>query len=195
NLYIQYNPISAPNTLGKIQFSSGQTALKSASDGTGTQFASFLLGLPQNISRSLGAGRMDGIQPHLGVYLQDDWKLTPSLTLNLGLRYEIFEPMYDTRGQTMSLDFNNVPTPQAIFASGKTGVYRPLMFICGQSGYPRACAWTDKNNFGPRLGMAWQPLPRTSVRAGAGLYYSLTDANSISRLTNSLPSNLAQTIT
>ena len=193
-LLIEYNPITAPNSLGQFKFSTGQTALKSASDGTGSQLASFLLGLPQQLSRSLGAGRMDGRQPYAGVYLQDDWKITPRLTLNPGLRYEISTPIYDTRGQTMSMDFSTVPSPQAIFASGKTGYYRPTFFICGQSGYPKACVQTDKNNFAPRLGMAWQAANKTVVRAGAGVYYALTDSSSVSRMTNSIPSNIAQSI-
>jgi len=193
-LYIEYVPLSAPNLLGQFKFSAGQTALKSASDGTGSLLASFMLGLPQNISRNLGTGRMDGGQPVAAGYVQDDWKIAPTLTLNLGLRYEIAPPLYDVRSQTMGIDFSTVPTPDAIFQSGRTGYYRPTFFICGQSGYPRSCAYTDKNNFAPRLGFAWQVAPKTVFRGGAGIYYSLTDSSSISRLTNSLPASLTQTV-
>jgi hypothetical protein len=193
-MYIQYTPINYPNTYGTYQFSAGQTALTSATDGSGNVLASFLVGLSSTASRSLGAGRMDGRQPIHSFYAQDQVRLTNTLTVNLGLRYEYAPPVYDTRGQTMGLDFSKVPSPQAIFASGQTGIYQPTFFVCGQLGYPKSCANTDKNNFAPRLSLAWQALPRTVFRMGAGIYYSLTDFNSINRLTNSLPANIAQTL-
>lgn len=193
-MHIQYNPINYPNTYGTYQFSAGQTALGSATDGSGSVLASFLLGLSSTASRSLGAGRMDGRQTIHSVYVQDQIRLTNTLTTNFGLRYEFAPFLHDTRGQTMGLDFSKVPTPQAIFASGQTGIYQPDFFVCGQLGYPKACAATDNNNAAPRVGLAWQARPRTVFRAGAGIYYSLTDFNSINRLTNSLPANIAQTL-
>jgi hypothetical protein len=193
--FLEYVPITAPNAYGTYQFSSGQSALSSATDGTGSTLASFLLGYSSTATRSLGGGRMDGHQPMFATYVQDQIRVTDKLTVNLGLRYEIAPPLYDTRNQTMGLDFSKVPTAQAIFASKQTGIYEPTFFICGQSGYPKACAYTDKNNFAPRFGLSWQAAPRTVFRMGAGIYYSLTDFSSISRLTNSLPANIAQTLT
>jgi hypothetical protein len=194
-MFIQYVPITDPNEFGTYQFSSGQTALKSATDGTGDALASFLLGYSSTASQSFGEERMDGHQPIFSVYAQDRLKLLPNLTLDLGLRYEIAPPLYDTRGQTMGLDFSKVPTPQAIFANNlPTNTYEPTFYICGQAGYPKSCAYTDKNNFAPRFGLAWQIDPKTVFRMGAGIYYSLTDFSSISRLTNSLPANIADTL-
>lgn len=192
--WIEYNTVQVPNALGQFRFSFGQTARTSAADGTGDLLASFLLGLPQQAARALGPNRMEARQPYSGLYFQDDFKVRRNLTLNLGLRYELSEPLYDTRSQMASLDFSKVPNPQDIFASGRTAFYRPTFFICGQAGYPRSCAETDRNNFSPRLGVAWAPASRWAVRAGAGLYYSLTDASSISRQTISLPANLGQTL-
>ncbi len=193
-MFIQYVTVTQPNLLGAYQFSSGQTAQSSASDGTGSVLASFLLGYSSIASRTLGAQRMDGHQPIGSFYAQDQIRVTPKLTVDLGLRYEIAPPLYDTRGQTMGLDFSKVPTAQAIFATGQTGIYEPTFFICGQAGYPKSCAYTDKNNLGPRFGLAWQAVPRTVVRMGAGIYYSLTDFSSISRQTNSLPATISQTL-
>jgi hypothetical protein len=193
-MFIQYVPVNYPNTYGTYQFSSGQTALSSPSDGTGSVLASFLLGYSSTASRSLGAGRMDGYQPIGAVYVQDQIRITRTLTVNLGLRYEIAPPVYDTRGQTMSLDFSRVPSAGAIFLSGQTGIYEPTFFVCGQSGYPKSCAYSDRNNLAPRFGLAWQAAPQTVFRMGAGIYYSLTDFSSISRTTNSLPANISQTL-
>jgi hypothetical protein len=194
-MFIQYVPITDPNEYGTYQFSSGQTAQKSATDGTGSALASFLLGYSSTASQSYGEERMDGHQPIFSTYAQDRIKALPNLTLDLGLRYEIAPPLYDTRGQTMGLDFSKVPTPQAIFTLGlPTNYYEPTFYICGQAGYPKSCAYTDKNNFAPRFGLAWQVDPKTVFRMGAGIYYSLTDFSSISRLTNSIPANIAQTL-
>jgi hypothetical protein len=194
-MFLEYVPITDPNEFGTYQFSSGQTAKASATDGTGSALASFLLGYSSTASQSYGVQRMDGHQPIFSVYAQDRVKLLTNLTLDLGLRYEIAPPLYDTRGQTMGLDFSKVPTPQAIFANNlPTTFYEPTFYICGQAGYPKSCAYTDKNNFAPRLGLAWQIDPKTVFRAGAGIYYSLTDFSSISRLTNSIPANVASTL-
>ncbi len=193
-MYLQYVTVTQPNTYGTYQFSSGQTAKSSATDGTGSVLASFLLGYSSTAARTLGAQRMDGRQPIGSFYVQDQIRATTRLTVDLGLRYEIAPPLYDTRGQTMGLDFSKVPSAQAIFASGQTGIYEPVFFICGQAGYPKSCAYTDKNNFAPRFGLAWQAAPKTVFRMGAGIYYSLTDFSSISRLTNSLPATIAQTL-
>lgn len=192
---IQYVPVTFPNEYGTYQFSSGQTAKSSATDGTGSPLASFLLGYSSTASQSYGVQRMDGRQWIFSTYVQDRYKVLPNLTLDLGLRYELAPPLYDTRGQTMGLDFSKVPTPQAIFAGNlPTNYYEPTFFICGQAGYPKACAYTNKTNFAPRVGLAWQADPQTVFRAGAGIFYSLTDFSSISRLTNSIPANISQTL-
>jgi len=194
-IFFEYVPITDPNEFGTYQFSSGQSAKASATDGTGSALASFLLGYSSTASQSYGEERMDGHQPIFSTYAQDRIRLLPNLTIDLGLRYEIAPPLYDTRGQTMGLDFSKVPTPQAIFSQGlPTNFYEPTFFICGQAGYPKSCAYTDKKNFAPRFGLAWQMDPKTVFRAGGGIYYSLTDFSSISRLTNSIPANIAQTL-
>jgi hypothetical protein len=194
-MFIQYVPVTYPNEFGTYQFSSGQSAKSSATDGTGDALASFLLAYSSTASQSYGEERMDGHQPELSFYAQDRLRLLPNLTLDLGLRYELAPPLYDTRGQTMGLDFSKVPTPQAIFANNlPTNFYEPTFYICGQAGYPKGCAYIDKNNLAPRTGLAWQPDAKTAFRAGAGIYYSLTDFSSISRLTNSIPANIAQTL-
>src|SRR5260370_4891590 len=94
-----------------------------------------------------------------------------------------------------SIDYSTVPSPGAIFASGKTGFYAPQLFICGQGGYPKGRAHTDYNNFAPRLGVVWAANPKTVVRAGAGIFYAASDMNPLFRLAAGLPDNLAQTLT
>ncbi|MCI0625845.1 MAG: TonB-dependent receptor [Acidobacteria bacterium] len=91
------------------------------------------------------------------LYVQDDWRATPSLTLNIGLRWEYFGKPYDLFDRIASFDL----------ASGR-------QLLPGQNGTPRNLIDADKNNLGPRLGFAWRPLGKDSlvVRAAYGLFYS-----------------------
>jgi len=193
-LWVQYNRNESPNLIGTYNFTNGFTTRTAKNDGTGNALASFLLGLPTQGSRSIGPSRIDGRQQLYSAYAQDDFRLRKNLTLNLGLRYELAPPMYDQHGQMASIDYRNVPSPQAIFAEKRLAFYSPILFICGQSGYPKGCAYTDYNNFAPRLGIAWEPMDRTVVRGGAGIFYAATDANPLFRLAAGLPTNIAQTL-
>jgi hypothetical protein len=193
-LWTEYNRTEAPNTLGNYQFTAGYTSRTAGNDGTGHSLASFLLGLPQQGNRAVGPSRIRGRQPHVSVYAQDDWRVTPRLTLNLGVRYELAPPMYDADGMMASIDYRNVPSPREVFREGRLGVYAPVVFVCGQSGYPKGCAYTDTNNLAPRAGVAWTWSERTVVRGGAGIYYAASDANPLFRLAAGIPGNIAQTI-
>lgn len=192
---VQYNRYEAPSALGNYQFTNGFTTRTANNDGTGDALASLFLGLPAVGNRAVGPSRIDGRQWMYSAYIQDDFRIRRSLTLNFGLRYELAPPVYDTRQQMSSIDFSNVPSPQSIFAAGKTAFYKPLLFVCGQSGYPKGCAHTDFNNFSPRLGVVWSANPKTVLRAGAGVYYAASDLNGLFRLAAGLPNNLAQTLT
>ncbi len=89
-------------------------------------------------------------------FAQDDYRVRPNLTLNLGLRWEYFGPISEGHG----LLYNFSPNPSAdslLEHVGSGGLAHP---------YPR-----DLNNFGPRIGVAWSPLQHTTVRAGYGFYY------------------------
>ena len=191
---VQYNRHESPSILGDFQFTNGFTTRTARADGTGDALASFLLGLPAVASRAVGPSRIDGRQWAYNFYIQDDFNLSPKLTLNVGLRYELSPPMYDKHQQMSSIDYRNVPSPAAIFAEGKTGFYRPELFICGQSGMPKGCAYTDRNNFAPRLGVVWSMNDKTVVRSGFGTFYSGNDLNPLFRLAAGLPGNIAQTL-
>jgi hypothetical protein len=99
-------------------------------------------------------------------YLQDDWRVTPKLTLNLGLRYE-HEPGVHERSNHYSVGFNRTVTYNA-FGNGPqaTGGVE----FAGQNGNPTATGQTN-NKWSPRAGFAYSLDPKTVVRGGAGLYY------------------------
>jgi len=88
-------------------------------------------------------------------YVQDDWKATSKLTLNLGLRYEFATPQYE-RDNKLS---NFLPSADA------------LIYASSGSLYQRALVHPDYHNFAPRLGMAYAVLPKTVIRSGFGISY------------------------
>ncbi|HTP34375.1 MAG TPA: TonB-dependent receptor [Candidatus Acidoferrales bacterium] len=94
-------------------------------------------------------------------FIQDDWKITPNLTLNLGLRYEVVLPFVEKRDRIGDFDNWTSPSnPQLVTAKG------------GGSRYERAMTATDKNNFMPRVGFAYKLGARTVIRSGYGIFYS-----------------------
>jgi hypothetical protein len=194
-LWTQYNRTEVPSALGTFTYIAGYTSRTASNDGTGNALASMLLGFPQLGSRAVGPSTIAGRQPAFNTYFQDDWRITDQLTLNLGVRYELVPPMYDANGQMASIDYSKVPTPQQIFASGPLATSMPTVFVCGQNGYPRGCAYTDKKDVGPRAGFSWHAAQHVVVRGGAGLYFAPQDGNPLFRLAAGIPGNIAQAIT
>jgi hypothetical protein len=195
----QYVRYEYADPLGSLTFTNGYTdataAAPKAGDHSGDALASALLGLPEAAVRTLGPNRIDGRQKNYAAFLQDDFRLTSSVTINAGVRYEVSPPLNDIRNQISSIDFSTAPSPAQIFASGKTGVYSPTLFVCGKDGYPAGCAYTNWKNFSPRLGIAWAANSKTVIRAGAGIYYGTQDDNTLLKLAQSLPTTYNQTLT
>jgi hypothetical protein len=122
---INYNRYEAPATLGAFQF---------AGKFTSNTVADFLLGLSSTASRSIGPDAIGARQWTYAFYGQDDIRILPNLTLNLGLRYELAPPFSSPNSQLGSIDYGQVPSPQQIFANGPLATYKPTFFVCGQSG-------------------------------------------------------------
>jgi hypothetical protein len=128
---------------------------------TGESLADFLLGYPQNTSRDVGDTQAYLRQNSFGGFVQDDWRVSPRLTLNLGLRYEYATPYRETRGNLLNLAYAGGPNPPP-----------PQLERVSQAVQP------DTRNFSPRVGLAWRlpglPFSRgeTVFRAGYGIYYN-----------------------
>jgi len=143
---------------------------------TGIDFADFLVGAPDSLTQA-SPQILDSRTKYYGLYAQDTWRATPNLVLDYGLRWEASLPWYDTQNKIETI----VPGLQSVvFPGAPTGWVVP-----GDPGIPRTLAPTRWNNFSPRLGLAYSPSAssgilgtlfggpgKTSIRVGAGIYYT-----------------------
>jgi hypothetical protein len=128
-------------------------------------FASFLLG--QSVQFFQGGGQFDrGLRKWVTAgYAQDEFRITPRLTLNLGLRYEVNTPYTDIRNRMNAWE----PGQQSkVYPQAPEGLLFP-----GDPGVPAGIAPVDYHEFMPRVGLAWDPFGgnKTIVRAGYGIFY------------------------
>lgn len=129
---------------------------------TGSSLASLLLGRVYSASLQENESLHSRANSY-GAFIQDDWRINPNFTLNIGLRYDLDSPRWETHNRQNS--FN----PTAINpVSGTPGIIT-FAGIDGVSKYSNNWDW---NNFGPRLGFAWKVKPYTVIRAGGGLLYT-----------------------
>src|SRR5579871_3535183 len=148
---------------GYYQFTTGYTTQFGFNDGSGSGFASMLLSLPAVKQRQAGIPQMNLRNWGWDAFAEDSWQLTPTTTLNLGVRYEYTSPLYDLANTNTNLVFNG-------------GV--PSVFIGGELGYPRGLMYANKHNFAPRVGIA-KNLPRFGLvlHAAYGVFYTPVDQN------------------
>jgi hypothetical protein len=106
-------------------------------------------------------------------YTQDDWKVSSRLTLNIGLRYELFLPVTERHNQVASFDLTNPSNPTLIVPKGLSVQLTPTVAqaVTVSATGSKGLINTDWNNFAPRIGMAFQINPKTVWRAGYGIFY------------------------
>ncbi len=119
--------------------------------------ADLLLGYPSGYNVQTQPYAQRFLYKNIGAYFQDDFRLNPNLTLNIGLRWEFYGRPRDRYDRIASFDI----------ASGR-------QLFPGQDGTPRALANSDYNNYSPRVGFAWRPRgsTKTSIRGGFGIYFT-----------------------
>jgi Carboxypeptidase regulatory-like domain/TonB dependent receptor-like, beta-barrel len=138
----------------------------------GLALASFLVGLTDGGSIN-NLHNVDYFRPLYSFYGQDDWKITPKLTLNLGLRYELFTTVKERHDQQGTFDLQNPANPTIIVPKGQTMQLTPTLAsqITVSPTGSRGLVPVDKNNFAPRVGFAYQLTAGTVLRGGYGIFY------------------------
>lgn len=129
---------------------------------TGSGLASLLLGWV-NTASLLETYPLLSRSDSYDAFIQDDWRVAPRLTLNLGLRYDLDQPRWETNNRQNSFDRAAINP-----VSGTAGV----ITFSGRGGLSRYASSWDKNNFGPRVGFAWQPANGWVIRGGGAVLYT-----------------------
>lgn len=145
--------------------------------GASNGLAEFLLGTPYSATTSVGDSSQNMVSNYYGGYLADNWRITPKLTINAGIRYEFQRSPREINGRAEFFD-----TASASEVIAGHGV-RPEIVD------------PDFNNFAPRLGFAYQVNRNTVIRAGAGIYYSTDNANELQFEIVGAPFYSSQTLT
>ena len=154
-----------PGTRGSLTFDKIFTCQRDAvtnqcTGNTGSSYGDFLLGYVQ-ASQLTNVHFVDQRLWMLSGFVQDDWKVSSKLTLNLGLRYDFATPALEGNNEMANFD------PSANGGAGG------LVFASDGSLRDRALVQINKNNFAPRIGVSYAINPKTVVRGGYGIYYIL----------------------
>jgi len=169
---------------------------------TGAPIGDLLLGLLHSATRTVGIVRNYWRQTSYGWFLSDDFKVTPNLTLNLGVRYEINKPPVDRYdrlanfvpefGQIVISDDATIPDLAALEEwAGMEGKVTTADAV----GLPRSLVWTDYTNVAPRIGFAWRMFgsSKSVLRGGYGIFYGAEILNPLrNQLANNFPFALRQ---
>ena len=130
---------------------------------TGSDFADFLLGIPSNYIQSSG-GIFHLRNQYGGVFAQDSWRARSNLTVNYGLRWDLMAPWYERDNQIQTI----VPGQQSVvYPNAPLGLVFP-----GDAGIARGLSPAQLKNLSPRVGVAYSPNEKTSMRASYGLFYN-----------------------
>lgn len=153
----QFNLLQIGQPRGNLSFSGQFTSSSGAGgDGTGNGLADMLLGLP--VSSTISTVTYFGNRQHTyGAFVEDNYKATSKLTLDLGLRYDYATPLYEAHNRESNFDYT-----------------KGVLVTDGTPGYPKHLAEPHKDNFAPRVGFAYSPFPSKPlvIRAGFGRFFA-----------------------
>ncbi|QHN05438.1 TonB-dependent receptor [Granulicella sp. WH15] len=189
----------APSNLGNYYFTGLYTSDPKSTTSSGSGIADFLAD-QMNTGAISSAPNINDAQWYDSVYLQDDWKVTPRLTLNLGVRYDYYEPLKENSGRQenfipgslgIGTGTGTVILPKKIENSVPLGsVYLGILAKDGigvQYVDNERLASGQLTNFAPRVGVAYQLDPLTVIRAGYGIFYGGLESNGGTNIGDNFP--------
>jgi hypothetical protein len=162
-------------------------------------FADFLLGLPATTAQGTpGTFITRNISSQWGAYIQDDWKVTPNLTINAGIRYDLqwFEPGPYGEASLFAPSLGKVVVFGSAYPAGAISSYVSslsgqglitLSSDAGVSNNPFSYLGRPNKNLAPRLGFAYEALPNTVIRGAFGIYFNLLPASYAGAMFGTLP--------
>ena len=165
--WIDNKAYASSNPRGTFTFTGSSTANYVngvAVPGTGYDFADFLLGYAQQTSLAYSQVHDQYQANSYDFFVQDDWRARSNLTLNFGLRYEFISPFHEAHNELANLLAEFDPE----------GNFQNVAVVHPNDGYGRSLMNPQRNNFAPRIGIAWKPFgSKTVIRAGYGINYNL----------------------
>lgn len=172
--YIDVPTFAALQGRGSFGFTGVFTQNPLSRPGTGSSVADLLLGYPNSITIGTPSDANERARNYYW-YLQDDWNISPSFTLNIGIRYEATGSFWDANNRLANL----ITEPGSNFGKYVTA---------GAAGFPRSLQKEDRNNWAPRLGFAWRAPKAVVVRGGFGVFFAQDEGFGVSqRMTNNPP--------
>ncbi len=188
----QYNQVGNQFARGGFLFEPTATTNKGAT-GTGNAFADFMLGYCKRCEVSVSLATAEFRARSQYYYIDDSWKVKPNLTVNIGLRYEYSPPWLDKTGRLVNIFVpfaDNTPNvadrsrhPVFIrqgsgdFYEGLSLRFNPLIQTARDGRLGERLVNDDKNDFAPRIGVAWSPTNKWTVRFGGGGFYAQDTGN------------------
>ncbi|MFN3323524.1 MAG: carboxypeptidase regulatory-like domain-containing protein [Bryobacteraceae bacterium] len=189
---LRYNQIGAVVPRGRFTFN-GQYSNQPMGD--------FLLGYMNNSEGQVGAPIANFRNNYVALYLQDSWKVTNKLTVNLGLRWEVETPFIDKHDAIVNIDFRWDNTREPVFVRAGTGdimqgnpkfpVGAPYTLV-RDGRFGRRAHMADWNDIAPRLGIAYALDDKTVIRTGAGIYYVRDIGNAVFDIVRNIPFTIRQ---
>jgi hypothetical protein len=158
---LDFNQLSQQNPRGSFLFTGAFT---------GNDLADFLEGLPATSSIAYGNADKYFRSSWVDGFVNDDWRVKSSLSLNIGLRWDFQAPVNELYNRLVNLNIGqNFTTESPVCATEHSGCT-----LASQVGYPDSLVRPNYHEFQPRIGLAWRPFTQRStvVRAGYGLYYN-----------------------
>lgn len=177
-----YNPGSFTFN-STVDWTTDTYADSTAASRSGDSFASFLLGTPNSGNTTLNTSEQISSK-YISAFVQDDWRIAPHLTVNVGLRYDVLTGPVERHNQ-MVIGFDpdvpnavqaQMPANAATILPAASNLTGGLVFA-GVDGASRNAVATRYGNVQPRFGFAWQPIDRLVVRGGYGLFYTNFQTN------------------